>query len=325
MSDRAPSLILHHNADPGVAFELSEEIEGPTWDEWDVIGFDNDTPRGIIVVGQAQAGKTTLTSELIKLWPAFCDETHPLQFSNSNGFRGSTHEILTWANWSSERQVPSAVFADILGEYVESPEIEKLPDILPSYYSSPPGPDVLRSPAVDSAVASTSEHLTLRPLINEVGAVFLSQQIACPEKYGLPARPGLVVLDARNQMECRNKFARAGVMNIGTIILTCPEEVIAQRKLGANAEPADLRALADLLRARNTTDRNRSLAPMTMPDDVKFRFTVDQMHSEVQLYEAGVISVSEPDSGIVFRTDQLTIAQERDALGLLLAGMLNEG
>jgi hypothetical protein len=289
----------------------------------EVIVVDPSEALGIIVCGQAQAGKTTFKDLLTEGWNTYDPWGSTLPFTNSNGFRGLTREIFRHYEIGIENEVPKHTFKKLLNEFAESEGVEAL---LSRLYRNPLSESELRNPAVNAAVPITSEDPRFRPQVNIAGSKFLCDMLAEPETYGLAESPGLVVLDTRNVEEGKHKFDAAGVKTIGNIILTCPENVIARRKLGYDAPPEALHDEARRLRQRNRADRCRALGRMTLPKDMKRVFLADKLltasESRMKLIEAGIIAAQDPEVAIVLRTDKLGIDDEKEVIEYVLNGML---
>lgn len=296
----------------------------------ETLPIDSEVTAGIIIVGEAQAGKTTANKIIAGLWPGFAN-TPVLEFTNSNGFRGLTSVVLQRAGIDTDQPVPKEHYAELLDQYV-SDEANRLalPALLDSLYRQPLTTEELRNPAVHSAVAYTSEHSLVRPEVNKAGADFLRDALAKPELVGLDEKPGLVILDARNNNECRDKFDRAGVRAIGTLVLTCPEIVVAKRKLPAGTSETEIEAEAARLRERNQTDRQREIGRMTLPPDFVSPIVLDRLiptHTNSPMTEkaivvAGRLIAAKSNAALVVRTDKIDKQTEATALGLAMSGML---
>lgn len=279
----------------------------------DVAVIDPTITHGIVVCGMSQAGKTTARDLLCNTWHDFDPDSEVLPFTNSNGFRGLTSIVIEHSGLPQDSAVDEGVFANLLNHYVHDVELGPL---LHDLYENPLPEDRLRSLAVNSVVAVTAETPYVRPLINRAGAQSLANMLDNPARYGRMEAPGLIILDSRNNHEGQLKFKQAGVRNMGAIVLTCPEEVVVQRK------PQSL----DLLRRRNIKDRNNPAGPMTLPEDFGTTFVVDELlaqnHAVKLLNEAGAEVATNHTAAIVMRTDRLTIAQEAFAMDAVVHGML---
>ncbi len=293
---------------------------------WDVVSFDPTNTYGLSIVGEAQAGKTTLRDIVAEVGQSFYREGEILHFSNSNGFRGLTSQVLEVADVSFDDVVPPDEYLRILEGYIDRYDPEELASILDALYYSPLDDEFLRNEAVNSAVALTSEHSQLRPIVNAAGARHMRRLIEEPDIGGMSEKPWLVVLDARNQDECQNKFLTAGVKSIGTLVLTCPEEVVIERKFGANVDSDTFKREVAKLKLRNETDRNRIIGRMTLPEDLRHKIDIATLvyYDDVDgLYDAGRILATVPNAGAVFATNDLTKAQEAFAVDYLARGVLN--
>ncbi len=286
----------------------------PEFAPTDVAVIDPSNTLGVLIVGQAQAGKTTLKDIVCETWGAFDPEGFAMPFANSNGFRGITFLALKYGGIQTDEAVDDIKFQSILESYLEATEVEST---LERLYADPLDESLLRNPAVDSVVAISAEHPLVRPATNDAGAQLLRVMLNNPGDFGMSEKPGLVVLDTRNCEEGEHKLSEAGVQLMGTLVLTCPEEVIASRKSGVSA---------DSIRRRNAADRNRNIGRMTLPEDFGTTYVVDEMIADdnvtQRLLDAGFAVASSQDAAIVLRTDRLTIREEQDAIDPIMNGML---
>lgn len=274
-----------------------------------------EAPQGVIVCGMSQAGKTTARDMIAEAWCDIRPSTEVLPFTNSNGFRGLTYVVLEHFGQAAEAQVDESAFAGLLNSYVAEAD---MPVVLSDLYERPLPPEQLRCPAVNSVVAVTAETLHVRPQVTEAGADFLAKILVDPLMYGYPKTPDLVILDGRNNQELQEKFTRAGVRGLGTIVLTCPEEVVVTR----------VSQQIDLLIRRNQKDRQNPIAPMTLPEDFKITHLVDDIikrrNAARLLEEAGAEATANQEAAVVIRTDHITLEEEARAMGPILRGMLSE-
>jgi hypothetical protein len=147
-----------------------------------------------------------------------------------------------------------------------------------------------------------------------------------PGRADLSERPSFVVLDGRNRFECNEILSIAGVALLGTFVVTCPEEVIATRK-AVNDPELNIEQEIQRLRRRNTDDRSRGLGPMTLPQDIEMPFNADMLldfpgEQAWRLAYTGNASRQNPeDSGVIFRTDKMTLDDELHAAKGILRGM----
>lgn len=284
----------------------------------EAVMIDPSIPLGIVICGQAQAGKTTLRDIITKTWRGFDADGYALPFTNSNGFRGLTYKVIENNGLNLDEQIDKRTFGEMLSEYADSTD---LTEVAKQLYETPLDETLLRNPAVNSTVSITGEDAIARPILNQAGAEHLGAMLNNPHHFGMPEAPGLVILDARNKEECELKFERAGVRMMGTFALLCPEETVAARKSEAGNQ-----GLIDMLRQRNHDDRNRAIGRMTLPEDLDITYVADQSleadNPQQALVEIGRKAVLNTNAGIVIRTDILTIQQERDAVDAIINGML---
>lgn len=288
----------------------------PGFDGTDIAVVDSAVTHGIIVCGMGQAGKTTARDLLCATWHDFDPQAEVLPFTNSNGFRGLTYKVIEHFGLPDDVVVNEEVYATLLDQYVAQADMSSLLD---SLYEQPLPEAQLRNLAVNSVVSITAETPHVRPLVNMAGARSLADMIEHPLKYGHQEAPGLVALDVRNNQEGQLKFRQACVRNLGTIVLTCPEEVVVQR------QPQPL----ELLKRRNVKDRHNPIGPMTLPEDFRTTYVVDELlqaaHAQQLLHEAGATVATDEDAAIVMRTDRLTINEEAIAMDAIVHGMLVPG
>jgi hypothetical protein len=311
-----------HTAHEGWSVTAVPQFEGS-----DIVVTDPDQSLGLVIVGMAQAGKTKLRSIVEETWQEFAPDSPTLSFSNSNGFRGLTAAVLELGDVAGGSEVTEEDFRLMLDNYlsVYSPEND-VPELLDAMYTQPAPADILRSRAVDSTVAMLSEDLRVRPLVNSAGARFLNKIIEDPTVAHLEERPGLVILDGRSADECRAKFDAAGVNAIGTFVLTCPEEIAADRGFPGASDDVVEREVRRL-QERNRVDRARMLGRMTLPPDLAVSVYVYDLVTEADsrrvLVAAGMLlATAEVPAGAVFATDRVSIEQEEVAVDGLMTGML---
>lgn len=282
---------------------------------WDITAINPDTSHGLVIVGMAQAGKTTLTRLAAKAWQEFDHEAHVLNFSNSDGFRGFAAIAISYAGLDFEQPVNADEFNEQLDDFIASLSIAEVDDLFDELYAAPLRDDILRNPAVNSAVGIVAAHEHLRPVAERSGSDRLKTIVENPNLIRLDRVPSLVLLDSRNQTESLEKFEHAGVRSLGTIVLTCDEEIVVSRNSKAGT--------VDDLRKRNQTDRGRQLGPMTLPEDLSLPFNLTDIHSKHEtLYAAGILLASIADSGLHIDTAVITEQQEAAALPPLMSGML---
>jgi hypothetical protein len=310
---------------------LAEQIELGEWAGFEAPEVDPSQPVGVTIVGMARAGKSTAYGYLTEAYKQIApDGTEVLAFSNSNGFRGISLEALVFGKWDLDTPITPEVYTELLGAYLEATELEERAVLLDGLYRNPRPRELLRCRATDDAVPVTSEHASLRAEVNSAGARYLHVITHKPDTVGLPEPPRLVVLDARNIDECIHKFTSASVEPLGAYILTCPEDIAAERDLRKKGitDPAAIAAEAARNRWRNTTDRERLVAPMTLPEDLTHGVTADDLVKDdgsvekQKLIEAGTASVGDPNRSIVIATNKVNEEVERDVLRYTLGGML---
>jgi hypothetical protein len=315
-----------------MAFPHIQTYEGaaaPVFDDTDMALMSDEVPPvGIAIVGMSQAGKTTLRSMSHEVWQGYRPDSGVLDFSNSDGYRGITYEIQRRYGYDPSRPIEDvARYLAHVGDFAETASDEELNAALEHMYAQPRGPEDLRSPAVNSVVAATSEDIRLHPLVDKAGANHLRRIIAEPDAFGYDRRSGLVVVDARNYPECRRSFEAAGVTTLGAFVLTCDERAAVSRSQ-KNLTVAAFEAEVQRLRQRNKQDAARPLevGPTTMPEDLAHAVDLGALahrSTEEQLEAAGALVATTPDAGFVVRTDQLTLDQERWAFGHVFTGMLD--
>lgn len=313
---------MPHSATP-------ERIIGPASDfaPWDVVVIKNTETYGVSIVGEAQAGKTTLRDIITNTWDKFDPLGGALPFSTSDGFRGLSLEILQRNRADLSARVNESDFMHQVEDFKTGCDEDELTQLLDSAYQRPAHKDYLRSAAVDSVVALASSDADLRPKVNAAGARHLDAILQDPSLAGLAERPSLVVLDARNIDECNRKFTMAGVAILGTFVLTCPEEVVASRKARKNPGLNVFQEVRNL-RARNMDDRNREIGRMTLPEDLEKPLyaheVVGRPKETAWLAMMGRVAVRNPYiSGIVMPTDRIGIKEEERAVEGILQGMLS--
>lgn len=290
------------------------------------IRIDPSEPKGLAIVGLAQAGKSTLRDCISSSWTQdFHPEGEVFHFSNSDGFRGITAHAI--AELGHDPDVPvrdTSEFVEKLCEKYVDLANHKI--LLDGFYDTPASKDVLRSTAVNSVVPFVSESPLVRPHINAAGSRYMERVLREPGKAGLQSRPGLLVIDGRNQEECVGKFVAAGVRPLGTFVLTCPEITIARRILPAASEQKH-RQEAARLKARNKEDRDRTLGRMTLPVDLSQQFVLHQLAKKrygIDLLEAGAALAKDRNAGAVVNTRYLSLSAERRAVELVLWGALKQ-
>jgi hypothetical protein len=290
----------------------------------DVIAIDPDVTYGVAFVGMGRAGKTTGRGMVGRWWreQGFGE---PLGYSASDGFRGLTAKVAEWAGLPLGEHIDDDRYKELLEAYITATDSDELMGLLDSLYRDPEGSDVLRSPAVDKAVPLTAEHPIIRPAVNTAAAYFLRKVIDNPGLKGLPEPPSLTTLDARNMGECLEKFNTAGVQSLGTFVLTCPEEIVIDRKKDLSAAER-ARELA-LLKRRNALDRGREIPStrMTLPVDLGLPLDMHTLLAEGvdAMYEAGVKAATIAGAGIVIPTDRVNPEDEASGLDMVMRGMVN--
>jgi hypothetical protein len=291
------------------------------------MSIDLSQVYGLAVVGMGQAGKTEATKVAAQAYADYDPNRPTISFSNSNGFRGLTAAILREAGVASHKILSEADYLEHLATYRERipQRLDTVDLLLDDCYRTPPPKEVLRSPAVNETVAYTSEDSTIRPIVTRAGARYLHQMITEPRLVGLASAPGLVSLDGRNDSECRDKFRKAGVTRLGTLVLTCDEDIVAKR-LHKGAPRSVIQQETAKLEQRNYTDRSRCIARMTLPDD----YPPDKLRDIAGLYEdspdeltdAGIAAATDPEVCLWLATDRISLDEEREALTILMGGML---
>jgi len=279
-----------------------------------------DTPQGLLVCGEAQAGKTTFTRMIETEWKERHPSDYVHHFKNSMAFRGLTALVFDSLDVNTDREVESERYLAYLDEFVNNNDIES---VVRSLYEEPPVEAILRTRAVHSTVHLTAEHAYIRPVINHAGARLLADQVAHPDKHGLHGRPGLVIMDSRSHREGLEKYERADVNPLGTFVLTCPSPVAAER----TEDHTDAQT-AEMLADRNFHDFQRDLGRMTVVHDFPRPHHVDWLmrpgnDSAGALRQAGRDVAEHPEkAGLLVPTDILSLEQERQALVSILDGML---
>lgn len=291
----------------------------------DLLDLDHEVTGGIVIVGEAQAGKTTFMNIVTEEWGGI-DGRPVYKFSNSDGFRGLTAHVLSRSGVSLDTAVDPATYDGMLGDFgAEIPDDELLA-LLDGCYSQPAAKEILRSRAVNSVVATTSEHPDVRQLVNAAGSRRMMQVLQQPHLENFAERPGLVVLDARNQGECLRKFDAAGVVPLGTFVLTCSETVAAKRILRGRGGDEAIYQEAARLAQRNETDRRRPVGAMTCPDDLHpvISATEAMWSGGVALIEAGAEAARNRTAGIVVETDEIDLNDEKYIAKHVLMGAVME-
>jgi len=284
---------------------------------------DPDVTLGVLIVGMAQAGKTTFRNMVSREWAAV-DGRPVLEFSASNGFRGLTALVLDRSDVAVHETVDENRYLDMLDGYTDNVDADEIDGILDQLYAEPLPEWRLRNTAVNTTVAITSEHPSIRHTVNAAGGRYLRRVIDDPDSAGLDRRPGLVVLDARNQEECLHKFGIANVQPAGSFVLTCPEEIVAMRRARPGASPADIAAEAERLRHRNEVDRQRPVGAMTLPEDLTTAYEAEELVllGDSAIVRAGMQIAHEPTSGVVIPTDILTQSDEKYLTRHVMRGMV---
>ncbi len=293
---------------------------------FDTIRIDPREPKGLVIVGMAQSGKTALRKCISHSWSMnFHPEGEVYPFSNSNGFRGVTARAISELGYDHDTPVPDT--ADFVDRLCNHYDLQDSTELLDSFYDAPADDDILRSVAVDSAVPYVSENGRIRPHINAAGSRFIERVLRYPYKAGLKARPGLIIIDGRSQEECVGKFLSADVRPLGTFVLTCPEELAANRN--PRITPEMHAAEVSRLQARNKEDRGRVLGRMTLPEDLSQAFVLHELTDEPprceanrRLLNAGAAIAEDWQAGAVVDTQHLTLDDERRAVELILWGAL---
>jgi cytidylate kinase len=292
--------------------------------EREVVAFSNDQPFGISIVGMGQAGKTTLRNGITEAWRRDLDpEATIVHFSNSDGFRGLTADIIGYAGIPVTETVDESKAKDAIDSFIEQLGIctEQLND----YYHKPKPNVVWRTNAVNTMVAYVSEHPVIRPMINRAGSRFMKEIIEDPAIMKLDKSPDLFVLDARNIPECTEKFTGAQVKPVGSFILICDEVTVVRRV-------TDDSGLSTAERIRNLVERNkhdsiRELAPMSLPKD--FDHTVEiadavRERNIAKLYSYGREVAADPcNIPIILDTSDTSPEQTMAAMPFLLSGLIS--
>ena len=295
----------------------------PNSPEHDVVVFNNDQPYGITIVGQAQAGKTTLRTGITEAWiKDFDREATIVHFSNSDGFRGLTAEIIAAYGLQTDRAVKEHEAYNLIEKFIDTYGICE--EQLNRYYHHPSPNSVLRTTAVNTLVAHVAENEIIRPKINKAGSRFMREIIMDPSVKELENRPDLFVLDARNIPECEAKFRDAGVKPLGAFIIMCDEKVVVDRIPDSSGLSKETRIKT--LKERNDTDRNRILAKMSLPEDFPEGVDISEAvlnGEEHILYGLGRFVSQDPTNRpVVLNTEQTSRTQTMDSMLHVLSGLV---
>jgi hypothetical protein len=260
-------------------------------------------------------------------------------FSVSNGFRGLTTEVLRANGLPLDQPIPDKEqYRDQVEQFIATYGADLSGAMLEAFVHPEPA-SVLRSIGVTSAVATTSEHPTILSTAHTVGGMYLKEVLQNPEIVGLADRPGAVLMDARSQRECVEKFEMAGVLPALGIVLECPEHVVAKRivanrvrkgKVAAVDAPALIVAEEARLVERNRIDRRRSIGTMTLGVDLDNPYYLHDLIAEDRatgynqrvIAEAGLELSGVTTSGLVIDTSKINLEGEKYGMDLILAGVL---
>jgi hypothetical protein len=294
----------------------------PTPSELEITVFENESPYGITIVGEAQSGKSTLCNGITEGWKSLEPAACIMHFSNSDGFRGLTAEILDTAGISGDRIIDASCTQKIVEEYLEKYGI--CDEKLDAYYQSPKPKTVLRTPAVNEMVAFVAEHTQLRPAINRAGSRFMKEIISNPAVAHLEIPPNLFVLDARSIPECSEKFDNAGVQHLGSFILLCRPSVVVDRTDDDNGLTTQQRIKS--LEERNRKDRERSIAKMSLPSDYPGYVEISDAVSLVDrraLYKLGrKVELDPRNRPMVLNTEHTSRVQTEESMQYILSGLV---
>ena len=294
------------------------------------VSTDSNITYGISIVGQAQAGKSELARITTEAWSELYPHTEAFHFKSGAGFRSIAAEVMRcgFDNYDYDKKVTESQFLRDVNRFVRDCGTVTLERIIGNAYGGSLRSDKLGSVAVTSAVSYISEHPYFRPRLNEAAGNRLKDILINPRKENLTEKPSVVVFDGRNKDECNEVLSRAGVIVLGTFVMTCPEDVIVTRKMAKDPE-VDAVTEEQRLRERNIADRRRGLGPTTLPRDLKHSINLDELldlpNEHLWLAHAGRAITQDPENaGIIFRTDRLTPGDEHRALPSIIRGMFPE-
>lgn len=307
---------------------------------WECVGSSDEHVLGVSVVGMAQAGKSTLCGIIDQyITRRYGVPGGNFMFSVSNGFRGITTEVLRANNLPLHQPIANKeLYRDQVEQFIATHGAD-LSAVMLEAFMQPEPTDVLRSVGVTSAVAATSEHPTILSTAHTVGGQYLKEVLQNPETVGLLDRPGAVLMDARSQPECVEKFEMAGVLPALGIVLECPEYVVAQRivmnkvrrgNIAAADAPAMIAAEEARLQERNRIDRARPIGTMTLGEDLDKPYYLHDLiaqdkaqgHDQRVIAEAGLELAGATNSGLVIDTSKISLRGEKYGMDLILAGIL---
>lgn len=290
----------------------------------EIATLSSDQPFGISIVGMAQAGKTTLRNGITEAWRTDFDPNATIvHFSNSDGFRGLTAEVIEVMGVPTDTLVSKDDALSAIAEYISSVGI--CDERLNVYYHRPRPEAVLRTTAVNTMVTHVSDHPLVRPAINRAGSRFMSEIIEEPSIKKLDKKPNLFVLDARNIAECNEKFLSARIRPAGAFILICDEAVVVDRV--ANTSGLSRSKRIKILTQRNEDDRNHTLGRMSMPEDFPAAIHIAEAVrigdiTELRLLGAQA-SVDPENIPIVLDTAGTSEKQTLDAMPFVISGLIN--
>lgn len=309
------------------------------------VSTDSNITHGMTIVGPSGTGKSELARITLDAWSEIYPYTGSFHFKSGFLFRRLAADVVGHADidFDPDKNVDDAVFLNELekfkGRDISSSDLDwrlnhsHVLDFYKAVVETDPGVRYtnrglsLDSAAVNSAVAHISEDPYFRPHLNKAAARRLGEILLQPNLADLVERPSFVVFDGRNRFECNEMLSMARVAVLGTIVVTCPENVAAARRV--TKDPTlDVTEEAERLRHRNEIDRRRglSMGPTTLPVDIAEVINADELiglpNSETWFYHAGKAVARDPkNTSIIFRTDKMTFEDEKLAMRGILKGV----
>jgi hypothetical protein len=300
-------------------------------------------PLGFIVVGTAQAGKSTACGEIGSTLTRL-DERHvaPASVPFSNAFRGiAADAILALDAAARSEGIQNRGFLEpedcqrYVRAYLEYiGDGHGLEDQIFRYFVKPKAGQVLRNEAVNAAVPYFSENRFLHPIVVQQAGRYLRARMHDPVAARKKETPFAAVLDGRDRLEMAEVLEAADVSLGGLFTVTCSEETCVRRKTRETDEEKIGREIARL-EARNKSDRDRSLVGglMTLPQDVShilalhnlpFRDADTPEQLQQLLWLAGMFASGAIDRGIHINTDTdgISLAQERLYIPFVTGGLV---